>query len=79
VKAHAGSWELYNAIGVSVDRDSYVVGDKWTTLELTQPRPIRAVNGTQRILTSSAGLDGGGPSGGRLVVAGPARATLASG
>ena len=65
VAASAGS-QVAGVFEVSVDRDSYVVGDKWTTLVLTQPRPIRAVNGKERILTSLAGLDAGEPSGGGL-------------
>src|SRR5213080_1043786 len=55
VKVHAGNCELYNAIGASVDLDSYFAGDKRATVVLTQPRPIRAVNGTARMSTSWTG------------------------
>src|SRR2546430_13079481 len=58
VKAHAGNCELYNAIGASVDLASYFAGDKRATVVLTQPRPIRAVNGTARMSTSWTGRQG---------------------
>src|SRR5205823_4611606 len=58
VKVHAGNCELYNAIGASVDLDSYFAGDKRATVVLTQPRPIRAVNGTARMSTSWTGVKG---------------------
>src|SRR5258705_7443199 len=44
-KGQVGNWELYNEIGVSLGRGSYLVGDRRATVVVTQPRLSRRIRG----------------------------------